>query len=207
MHRSTFTNVALSAEHDKYVITTVYRLTDKLNVRKRRLALEGPNASAYKDVVISSMALPRARRTGTGPGTGPGTISGYSNFLERYRRNIKESSEAAHSQRYAYTSTGCPKNAFHHEMDCHCPAGMEYSTGSYQCEVENAIVLSDWVEKSDDGENNADDGENKADGDQGENSADSDSGAGRVLVVDNTTTATIIFAITCTPYLVMLLWF
>ena len=123
VHRSIFVNLALSGESEKYVITNIYRLTEKTR-RKRQVD---------NNIIVAKMAIENDDALSF--------FHGHSVFRRRYRRDIDDSVQQSHSQRYAYTSLGCPAGATHKDMECHCPAGMEYSTGTYQCEVEVSNVI------------------------------------------------------------------
>ena len=123
MHRSTFINLALSGESEKYVITNIYHLTEKSR-RKREV---------NDKIIVAKMVIENDDAVSF--------FHGHPVFRSRYRRDIDDSVQQSHSQRYAYTSLGCPAGARHEDMDCHCPAGMEYSTRSYQCELEISNVI------------------------------------------------------------------
>ncbi|XP_072042048.1 uncharacterized protein [Amphiura filiformis] len=126
VHRSTFVNLALSGESQKYVITNVYRLVEKSARKRRRDATIIAKTVVNDDHAVSF-------------------FHGHP-FFQRYRRDIDDSVREQHGQRYAYTSMGCPPGATHKYMDCHCPAGTEYSARSFQCEIDNSVVTNEIVE-------------------------------------------------------------
>ncbi|XP_038045401.1 uncharacterized protein LOC119719982 [Patiria miniata] len=134
VHRSTFYNVALSAESDIYTITVVFRLVEAPG-RKRRAAL--PH---MQDIVLAKSVVGHA-----GIGRTTGTI------ITRHSRDVEDSVQDTHANKIPFLSLGCPEEATHvlEELDCKCPAGMMYDLNSFNCEA--ASILEDVKEvKNDD---------------------------------------------------------
>ncbi|CAH1271901.1 Hypp4729 [Branchiostoma lanceolatum] len=118
VHRSQFTNLALSAQSAQYTITTVFYLVPKEGARRRR-------ALPAKQFIMNKVLEPEDVQQ-----------SETALALPRTRRDIMDNINEPKSFVTAFSFSGCPANAEYdpRRRTCKCPCNMVYSSLTFTCE-------------------------------------------------------------------------